>query len=66
MAQAIWFANDCGLGLKNQVQAEKGAHEKFGDRMHQKEWFRVAWSDVAAWMDSSSVKRRVPDPSINA
>lgn len=30
--------------------AERAAHQHFSNVKHQKEWFRVAWQDVAAWM----------------
>lgn len=42
--------------------AERGAHQRFGDAKHQKEWFRVAWQDVAAWMHDTGARRRVLDP----
>lgn len=42
--------------------AERSAHQHFGGMKHQKEWFRVAWQDVAAWLDSTGAKRRVTDP----
>jgi hypothetical protein len=46
--------------------AERGAHQQFGDTKHQKEWFRVAWEDVASWMDGTGAKRRVVDPGNDA
>ena len=27
--------------------AERAAHRQFGDYKHQKEWFHVAWSEIA-------------------
>ena len=43
----------------DQAQAgERAAHREFGDRKGQKEWFRVAWQEVAAWMDESGARRR--------
>ncbi len=56
---AVAFEYETGEAAR---AAEQGAHEQFGHRKHQKEWFRVAWSDVAAWMDGSGAKRRVVDP----
>ena len=39
--------------------AEKEAHQHFSDVKHQKEWYRVAWEEVANWMDSTGARRRV-------
>ena len=41
--------------------AERGAHQQFIQSKHQKEWFRVAWQEVATWMDRTGAKRRVVD-----
>ena len=41
--------------------AERSAHQQLGDSQHQKEWFRVAWQDVAAWLDATGARRRVLD-----
>jgi T5orf172 domain len=38
--------------------AEKNAHNQFSDRKHQKEWFRVSWVEIAAWMETSGAKLR--------
>lgn len=38
--------------------AEKLAHMHFGDLKHQKEWFKVAWQDVASWLDNTGARRR--------
>ncbi|MHB1058597.1 MAG: GIY-YIG nuclease family protein [Rhodanobacter sp.] len=38
--------------------AERLAHQHFGELKHQKEWFKVAWNDVAAWFESTGAKLR--------
>ena len=37
---------------------EKRTQAQFADRLHQKEWFRVHWSEIAEWLDQSGAKRR--------
>lgn len=32
--------------------AEQRAHKEFANCAHQKEWFRVEWKEVAAWLKS--------------
>ncbi|CAN5862573.1 hypothetical protein BH24DEI2_BH24DEI2_26920 [soil metagenome] len=39
--------------------AERAAHQQFGDYKHQKEWFNLAWSEIASWMEGSGAKLRV-------
>lgn len=39
--------------------AERSAHQHFAESKHQKEWFRVAWHDVASWLDGTGARRRV-------
>ncbi len=38
--------------------AEQSAHKKFAHCAHQKEWFRVSWRDVAAWLESQGGRLR--------
>ena len=37
---------------------ERAAHEQFGGCRQQKEWFRVAWQDVAGWLEGTGARRR--------
>lgn len=60
---AIAFEYETGDAAR---AAEKSAHDHFDHLKHQKEWFRVSWSDVAAWMDGSGAKRRAIDPDKDA
>ncbi len=46
--------------------AEKIAHKHFADRKHHKEWFRVAWNEVAAWMEQNGAKLHITQPDTNA
>jgi hypothetical protein len=39
-------------------KAEGYAHEHFQQFAHQKEWFQVAWSQVADWAETSAAWRR--------
>ena len=39
--------------------AERNAQERFSNAKHQKELFRVSWSEVAAWLESTSAKQRL-------
>lgn len=38
---------------------EKRAHEHFANRAHEREWFRVDWTEVAAWLEANGAKQRV-------
>lgn len=38
--------------------AEKRAHIHFLHLRHQKEWFKVAWHEVASWLDGIGANRR--------
>lgn len=40
------------------LAAEQRAHLHFADVKHPKEWFRVAWQEVAAWLQQSGCKPR--------
>ncbi|WP_347261155.1 GIY-YIG nuclease family protein [Rudaea sp.] len=42
--------------------AERNAHEHFSNAKHQKEWFRISWSEVAAWLESTGAKQRLEVP----
>lgn len=46
--------------------AEYGAHQHFSAVAHQKEWFRVAWQDVASWLEGSGAKHRAESPAADA
>lgn len=46
--------------------AEYEAHRRFDDVRHQKEWFRVAWEDVARWMEAGGARRRAVDSGDDA
>ncbi|MBZ0223286.1 MAG: GIY-YIG nuclease family protein [Dokdonella sp.] len=39
-------------------RAEREAHQKFQEMAVGKEWFRIAWQDVALWLDSIGASRR--------
>jgi hypothetical protein len=43
--------------------AEQAAHDHFLGHNHQKEWFRISWSDVAVWMDGRGATRRLMNSS---
>jgi hypothetical protein len=38
--------------------AEKNTHRNFAHRMHQKEWFRVNWEEVSAWLQGQGGRLR--------
>jgi hypothetical protein len=38
--------------------AEQRAHEQFRQFAHEREWFRVPWDEVAAWLRNSGAKER--------
>jgi hypothetical protein len=40
------------------LAAEQSAHAAFHLFKHQKEWFRVPWQQVAAWLERSGAQRR--------
>jgi hypothetical protein len=46
--------------------AERNAHAQFAAREHQKEWFRVPWAEIAAWMEASGAtpRRATTDESV--
>lgn len=41
--------------------AERNAHRNFNHLKHQKEWFRIAWSEVAQWLESTGAKLRAEE-----
>ncbi|MBK8164006.1 MAG: GIY-YIG nuclease family protein [Gammaproteobacteria bacterium] len=36
--------------------AERNTHRNFNHLKHQKEWFRIAWTEVAQWLESTGAK----------
>jgi len=38
--------------------AEQAAHAAFQPHKHQKEWFRIPWQQVSAWLEHSGATRR--------
>ena len=44
--------------VEDAYAAEQLAHEAFAELSHQKEWFQVAWQDVAQWFERSGAKAR--------
>lgn len=39
--------------------AEQAAHKAFAHCVRQKEWFRVSWPEVAAWLECRGGRRRI-------
>ena len=43
--------------------AEQAAHTHFSPLKHEREWFRIAWRDVAEWLRSRGFRERsAPSP----
>jgi hypothetical protein len=40
--------------------AERSAQQHFSHCAYKREWFRISWNEVAAWLDSQGAIRRTP------
>ena len=38
--------------------AEQAAHRQFRDSAHEREWFKVSWQEVAAWLRSQGAREK--------